>query len=194
VQWSPDRKPEFWADLVRWSLRGYDPGSRVPTLSVVGGQLHVAVALSTASGAFDDSAEPRARVVMPDGTVHVLSLDLTGPGLYSADLPLGGQGVYSASFVRNDQGTSSPADVEALTVPYAPEYAGKGVDTAMLSHLAAATGGSILAHPADAFSHTGISPTQTWLPLWPWLLGLLLLLFTADVAVRLLVPPDLRYT
>ncbi len=193
AQWSPDRKPDFWADLVRWSLRGYDPGSRVPTLSAVNGQLHVSVALRTASGAFDDSAEPRARVVMPDGTVRVLPLDLSGPGLYAADLPLAGQGVYSASFVRNDRGTSSPADVAMLTVPYPPEYAGKGVDTAFLTHLAAATGGSVLTSPADAFSHAGIPATRTWLPLWPWLLGLILLLFTADVAVRLLVPPDTRY-
>ncbi len=67
------------------------------------------------------------------------------------------------------------------------------MDTAFLTHLAAATGGSVLTSPADAFSHAGIPATRTWLPLWPWLLGLILLLFTADVAVRLLVPPDTRY-
>lgn len=191
--WSPDRLPSFWVNLARWSLRGYTPAAGSPTLQVVNGGLQVAASLRTAAGGFDDNASPRVRVEEPDGTAQVLPLALTAPGLYTANLPLAGPGVYEATNVRNDRGASSPADVAALAVPYAPEYANAGVDTAFLTHLSQASGGSVLSRPADAFSHAGLPPTVAWLPLWPFLLALALLLFPIDVGVRLLLPPDPRY-
>lgn len=189
-RWSPSLIPAFWADLARWSLRGYAPGADVPALQAADGQLRISASLRTAAGAFDDTANPRVRVVLPDGSAQVVPLALTGPGLYTAGLPLMGQGIYQAGFVRNDRGPATPYKVGALSLPYPSEYAGSGVDTAFLTHLAEATGGSALTRPADAFSHSGMSPTVAWLPLWPYLLALALLLFPVEVGVRLLLPPD----
>lgn len=192
-RWSPARQPTFWVDLVRWAMRGYNLGTTAPALETGNGALHISTALFTASGGFDDAANPRVRVVSPDGTAQVVPLDLSGPGLYAASVPLAGPGIYTASVVRNDRGRARPADVAALAVPYPAEYADDGVNTALLTHLTQTTGGRLLSHPADAFSHDGLTPAVSWLPLWPFLLALALLLFPLDVGVRLLLPPDPLY-
>jgi hypothetical protein len=190
TRWSARRLPGFWVDLVRWSLRGYNPGTRVPALQVADGQLHISATRYTAGGAFDDTAAPRVRVVGPDGSAQVVALSLAGPGSYAAALPLAGPGLYTATLGHDDRSPVAPADVAALAVPYDAEYTGDGVDTAFLTHLAAASGGQSLVRPADAFEHSGLPPTVSWLPLWPLLLALALLLFPVEVGVRLLVPPD----
>jgi Mg-chelatase subunit ChlD len=192
-RWSPNRLPEFWVDLVRWSMRGYNPGSRVPTLQVHDGGLQIAAALLGAGGTFDDTASPRVRLVRPNGTAQLVPLVLSGPGLYTASVPRSGPGIYTARFVRNDVGTPAPADVTALAVPYPAEYADEGVNTAFLTHLAATTGGRVLTRPADTFAHAGLPSTVTWLPLWPLLLALALLLFPIEVGLRLLLPPEPMY-
>jgi hypothetical protein len=192
-RWSPSRLPAFWVNLVRWSMRGYDPGSRVPTLRVQDGELQIVTSLLGAGGTFDDTASPRVRLVGPYRTAQAVPLVLSGPGLYTASVPLAGPGIYTASFVRDDVGTPSPADVAALAVPYPAEYADEGVNTAFLTHLAATTGGRLLTRPADAFSHAGLPSTVTWLSLWPPLLALALLLFPLEVGVRLLLPPEPMY-
>jgi secreted protein with Ig-like and vWFA domain len=192
-RWSPNRLPEFWVDLVRWSMRGYNPGSRVPTLQVQDGGLQIATSRLGPGGTFDDTASPRVRLVRPDGTAQLVPLVLSGPGLYTASVPQSGPGIYTASFVRNDVGTPAPADVMALAVPYPAEYADEGVNTAFLTHLAATTGGRVVTRPADAFAHAGLPFTVTWLPLWPLLLALALLLFPIDVGLRLLLPPEPMY-
>jgi hypothetical protein len=191
--WSPSRLPAFWVNLVRWSMRGYNPGSGVPTLRVHDGGLQIATSLLGPGGTFDDTASPRVRLVGPDGSAHVVPLVLSGPGLYTASVPLSGPGIYAANFVRNDVSTPRSADVVALAVPYPAEYADEGVNTPFLTHLAATTGGRVLTHPADAFAHAGLPATVTWLPLWPLLLALALLLFPVEVGVRLLLPPEPMY-
>jgi hypothetical protein len=50
-----------------------------------------------------------------------------------------------------------------------------------------------LTRPADAFAHAGLPATVTWLPLWPLLLALALLLFPVEVGIRLLLPPEPMY-
>ncbi|HKO23927.1 MAG TPA: VWA domain-containing protein, partial [Chloroflexota bacterium] len=191
--WSPTHLPEFWVNLVRWSMRGYNPGSRVPTLQVHDGGLQIAASLLGAGGTFDDTASPRVRLVRPDGTAQLVPLVLSGPGLYTASVPQSGPGIYTANFVRNDVGTPAPADVTALAVPYPAEYADEGTNTAFLTHLAATTGGRVLTRPAAAFAHAGLPSAVTWLPLWPLLLVLALLLFPIEVGLRLLLPPEPMY-
>jgi hypothetical protein len=191
-RWGVTRQPAFWVDAVRWTLRGYDPGSRAPQLTAADGQLRVTATRYSSFGRFDDTANLRVRVAAPDGAARVIGLSLTGPGQYSAQLPLAGSGLYSATFVRNDQ-AASPADVALMAVPYDAEYNDEGVDTSFLTHVADATGGQVLSRPADAFNHDGLPSVVTWSPLWPLLLALALLLFPFDVAVRLILRADRVY-
>jgi len=191
--WSATRLPLFWTDAVRWTMRGYTPSTTVPNVQVRDGALQISLAPRAANGGFDDTESPRVRVVGPDGVARVVALPLTAPGLYASSAPLSGPGVYAASLVRNDRGPGAPADLAALAVPYPAEYADDGVDTALLTHLTSATGGHVLARPADAFAHDGLPAADAWNPLWPLLLALALLLFPLDIAARLLVPPDPRY-
>lgn len=190
--WSATRLPAFWVDLAHWALHGYNPGALAPQVQLQDGALHISTQQWDAHGAFDDAKTLRVRVVAPNGAAQALPLPLSGPGLYAADLPLTGPGIYTASFIRNDQKTSAE-QMTALAVPYAQEYADNGVNTAALLHLAEASGGRTLTRPAAAFSHSGLRATAAWLPLWPFLLALALLLFPLDVATRLLLPPDRRY-
>ncbi len=190
--WSPSRLPGFWTDLAHWSLRGVD-STGVPQLSVGGGQIVISTRMYARDGGFDDTASPRVRLTAPDGSARVAELALTAPGYYQASVPLAGQGVYAASFVRDDRGTPAPDKVAALVVPYPAEYADDGVDQSLLTQLSASTGGAVLSRPADAFAHDGLPFTTLWLPLWPYVLALALLLFPVEIGVRLLLPADPRY-
>ncbi len=193
ASWSPQRQPGFWLDLVRWTMRGYDPSATAPTLQAQNGVLQVSTQVRHADGSWNDDASPRVRVQEPDGSAQVLPLALSGPGSYTAQVPLAGAGVYTAAFVRNDRSPTSPAAVAAVAVPYAAEYAHDGVNSALLTNLADVTGGQALARPAEAFTHAGVPPAASWVALWPWLLALALLLFPLDVGVRLLLPREPIY-
>ncbi len=194
--WSPARQEGFWVDAAHWAMRGLAPGSAAPQLSLRDGSLQVTESLRTSADAFDDNASPRVRVVRPDGEARVVALPLVAPGAYAAALPASQQGVYMATPASDDRlggNPPVPADVSAVVAPYPAEYAGNGVDTAFLTHYAEASGGYTLTRPADAFAHDGLPVTVTWLPLWPALLLLALLLFPLDVGLRLLLPSDPLY-
>ena len=192
--WSPARQRQFWVDAAQWTMRGLTPGPRAPQLSLRDGMLEITRSLRTAAGGFDDNASPRVRVVLPDGEARAVALPLTAPGTYTAALPATGQGVYTASPASDDRHPPAPSDISAVVASYPAEYANRGVDTAFLTRLAEASGGRTLTNPADAFAHDGLPDTVSWLPLWPALLVLALLLFPFDVALRLLLPPDPLYS
>ncbi len=191
--WSPARQQQFWVDAAHWAMRGPAPGAQAPRLTLQDGVLQVAQSPRTPDGLFDDSASPRVRVVMPDGTARVVTLPLTAPGSYTAALPATQPGVYTASPVNGDRQPAASGDIAAVVAPYPAEYASQGVDTAFLTHLSEASGGRVLTRPADAFAHDGLPDTVDWAPLWPALLLLALLIFPLDVALRLLLPRDAMY-
>ena len=149
-----------------------------PHLLTGGPSLPVEVDTLQNGGAFVDLARLGSSVRLPRGAHRHLTLQQVGPGQYEAPLPDGGPGVYRVT-VRRDTSPRSQVDA-ALAVPYPPEYLPRPPDLALLSQLAAITGGHVL-HDPGQLKAASTAMEDLW---WP-LAALALLLFLSDVTLRL---------
>ena len=70
----------------------------------------------------------------------------------------------------------------AVAVPYSPEF-GLPPTTNLLQQLADESGGRVLAEPEEVFAARA-AVADTPIQLWHWVLGLALLLWLVDIALR----------
>jgi hypothetical protein len=68
-------------------------------------------------------------------------------------------------------------------VPYSPEHRALAVNEPLLRELVAVTGGAFPGAPAENFTRERRT-ARVWVEGWPYLIGLALLLFLPDVALR----------
>jgi len=122
-------------------------------------------------------------VLTPDqGTVPV-RLAQTDLGRYEAEFDLDVEGTYLLNlFDESDEGESGSLTT-ALSVPYSPEFANDRSNTRLLRTIAETTGGRFEPDVASFFDHSLVAHAKPF-PLWPWLLGLAIILFWFDVFVR----------
>jgi hypothetical protein len=134
-----------------------------------------------ADGHFADLQDTRATVVAPDGSAREVVLPQRAPGSYELYTRVDTPGTYRVLFKQG-----SKEEVAAFVVPDNVESHTLGVNTALLDDLSRRSGGQALQAPADL----GAEPTPTTpnggptVDLWPWLLGLALLLLPLDVYLR----------
>ncbi|HWE62181.1 MAG TPA: hypothetical protein VHB98_10770, partial [Chloroflexota bacterium] len=173
---------EVWNDTVRWLARGPSAATLTPRLQMAGDSPLLVVDTEQNSGVFVNLANLTGQALAPNGSTSHLTLTETGPGLYEAALPGAAPGVYG---IRVQQSGTSSGQVRALVaVPYAREYVPSTADQALLSQLAAQTGGVVLRASAQLpASHTTRSVTSDQ-DLWWALVALALLLFLVDVVLR----------
>lgn len=177
--------PDFAAQLVAWSF----PDPQEGDLSVRARQQGSATLLEVSST--DDqgrplSADTQAIIVGPDLEPTELTIPQVGAGQYEVELPSDQVGAYFVTVLQRDaNGEPLGSTARGFVVPYSPEYRLQEADDTLLGQVAARTGGEVrpLTDPAAVFAHPPQQVTRAW-ELWPWLLGLALLLFPFDVAVR----------
>jgi uncharacterized membrane protein len=133
-------------------------------------------------GAPLDLADVGARVRNPDGSEQTLRLKQVAPGRYEAPLAAAADGAYSLGVAlrKNDQQLEASA---GWAKPYAAEFALQP-DRALLERVATISGGQVLQSAADAAAAVQAEaprPTQAY---WPWLVGLALLLWPLEIAIR----------
>jgi hypothetical protein len=186
-----------WDDTLHWLLRGVASTSLEPQL--VQGSTHAGGQPSPEGG---QSVEPTApwlvsvdtlqntgitldllqlhgTAITPGGGIGRLTFSQVAPGQYDAPLPSGGPGVYRLSVY---QGDGSGAVSALVAAPYSSAYAPRRPDHALLTELAAGSGGRVLAGAGD-IRRQGVR-TATVRDLW-WLAAVLALaLFVCEIAVR----------
>jgi Ca-activated chloride channel family protein len=180
---------DFWGAAVRWALP--DPERRPLTVSTKRDGADVVLTVSAAgdSGDFADFMPTFAKVTTPDGkTVATQEMTQTAPGEYSLRLPAPAAGAYAVE-VRQERPSGPLTETAGITVPPSPESLPSPGGPALLSSLAARTGGRTLSldEPAavwDAAAPNG-SPLQEHRAVWYIPIGLALALFVVDVAMRM---------
>jgi hypothetical protein len=75
-------------------------------------------------------------------------------------------------------------------VPYSPEHRALAVNEPLLREMVAIAGGAVVAAPAEHFTRERRT-ARVWVEGWPYLVGLALLLFLPDVALRRFWPHGL---
>jgi Ca-activated chloride channel homolog len=99
-------------------------------------------------------------------------------------------GVYSVDVAQIQRGQVTRTESTGFAVPYPSEYRFLGPDESILHRVASLTDGLVLRDPRAVFRPDGLTfEGKEWFPLWPWLLGIALLLFPFDVAMRRLNLP-----
>jgi hypothetical protein len=128
-------------------------------------------------GRFADLQDTRATVVDPSGSAREVQLAQRAPGTYELDTRVDVPGVYRVLFTQG-----SREEMAGFAIPDAAERHTVGANRALLDQLARDSGGRELRDITEA-ARPGTGPGPA-IPLWPWLLGVAILLLPLDVYLR----------
>ncbi|MBI2163689.1 MAG: VWA domain-containing protein [candidate division NC10 bacterium] len=181
VKWGEFAK--LFGQTVRWTLRTAQRNEVVTSVVQRGGRGEVQLEAVDARGEFVNFLEANAGVVYPDKTQGVLPLVQVGPGRYRGAFPAAEQGAYLVGVAERKDQKMVGSEVASLVVPYSPEHRALSVNEGLLRDLATLTGGAAPSQPGQSFTQNR-RKARVWVEAWPYLLGLALLLFLPDVAVR----------
>lgn len=185
LPWSGYSK--FWAQTVRWSMRGSTSGDLQTNVSIDKGRGKVTIEAVDEKGNFLNFLSPKARLVTPDYKGQDLVLEQVGPGRYEANFDARQLGTYLVN-IRTQRGDKISSQITGGVLPYSPEYGAIGTDTYLLNSLAERSKGQLLSFkdPASVFSRLR-TPARVPVDLWLTLLMVAACLFPVDVAVRRLL-------
>ncbi|MEK7221309.1 MAG: VWA domain-containing protein, partial [candidate division NC10 bacterium] len=181
VKW--DEFSKLFGQTVRWTLRTAQRNEVVTSVVQRGGRGEVQLEAVDAKGEFVNFLEANAGVVYPDKTQGVLPLVQVGPGRYRGAFPAGEQGAYLVGVAERKDQKMVGSEVASLVVPYSPEHRALSVNEGLLRDLATLSGGAAPSQPGQSFTQNR-RKARGWIEAWPYLLGLALLLFLPDVAIR----------
>ncbi|MFO0713234.1 MAG: VWA domain-containing protein [Sandaracinus sp.] len=141
-------------------------------------------------GRFRNHLDLLATISAPGGTSQQVALEQTGPGRYEAAFDGAAPGSYLVT-VRElgDDGEGSIVGSAGLVRGRGDELRGEGTDHALLSQIAAATGGSVRTSLRELFLDRP-APTYAHRELWRELLLASMWLLLLSVALRRFVLPE----
>jgi uncharacterized membrane protein len=176
----------FWAQVVRWTIveRAEVPVELAVTMD--GEEARVTVDAQDEDGAFVNGLDAGVSIVGPDGDPVQVELAQSAPGRYVGAFVPQAEGAYVMRLTATsslEEGEEVLAFTTGWVMGYSPEYAALEGDPTYLAGLAEVGGGAVLAEPAETVAHN-VKGTGVRRDLWPYLLGLALLLLPFDIAVR----------
>lgn len=172
----------FWTQMLAYTFP--DPAQGLLSIRIdrTGATPRIVAEARDDDGAPLDLADVGARVQDPTGAESTLRLKQIAPGRYEAALEATDIGAYTVG-VALRKGNRQLEASAGWAKPYAAEFALQP-DAAQLERIATISGGRVLESPdqaADAVKAESPRPTQAF---WPWLIGLALLLWPVEIAVR----------
>jgi hypothetical protein len=144
---------QFWAQVLRWSLRGGRPADFQAFADLRSGSAvgHVVVDAFSQAGSYLNGASFSAAIATPSGSLRRIELDQTAPGRYEADFATGETGGYFITVQRD----GAPEDGEALlgvAQSYPAEFAQGAPNLPLLREITDATGGRVFEDAGAAWS------------------------------------------
>lgn len=175
----------FWAQIVRFCLKKQSD-SQGMTIDVErrGNVAHVVVESMDGSGQFLNQARTRLSVVDPQLQTQVLTLKQTAPGRYTGQVEMSVSGAWNLQVTQSLAGETIYQQSRGVVVGYADELRIRKTNTALLTSIAAISGGEYQPQADTVFRPLPEESADSAAPIWPWLLSLALLLFVLDVAFR----------
>ncbi len=175
VEW--DGFVQFWGTVVRDTLSVQGDG--VLSATVEGGRLSIGLDLP----GLPAEATGVARVRGPDGEVDVISFRRVASGRFEAQAPADAAGAYwVAADIHTPDGAMTSVSAGAVST-YQEEFSFLPPDPALAQEVAEVTGGRV-DPPPDSFFDAVATRGKNDVAIWPWLVGLALVLFLVDVASR----------
>ena len=179
---------KFWAHLTRSTMRhsaGASGRSFELTTDVDPPRAHVAVDAVGADDKFVSGLDTTLQVIDPGHPAdkREVAMAETAPGRYEGGFTLGRYGTFLLRAVHKQNGQVVAESTGALSLPYPREYLALPPDEALLTRVAALTGGRAAPTPAQLFDAMG-ERVRYHRELWSWALWAAALLLLLDVAAR----------
>jgi Ca-activated chloride channel family protein len=172
----------FWGQMIRYTLPAPDSGSLQVRVERAGEFATVTVESRGPGGQPLDLADTEAQFTLPDGSQRMLSLPQIAPGRYSQVLRLPSDGPYAVTVQQSKDGQDQIVRA-GFVQPVPAEYQPNDTDgPALLEEIAAATGGQIVREQSVIERQQRASGEVT--SLWPWFVGIALILWLVEIAIR----------
>ncbi len=181
VGWENYRK--FWSQAVRSVLRTVPRSPYSVQTEIEGGKGKVMVDAIDEQGKFIHTLQFQGSVTTPAGKKQGLSFRQVGPGRYEAEFEAGAVGVYNVTGTFEGAHGEKGYLSQGVPLSYAAEYRDLKYNPALLNQLHERTGGRRLAQDSKVFAPLTTSAGVS-MPLWPYLLMLVLGLFPLDIFIR----------
>lgn len=177
IEWNGYAK--FWSQVVRETMRRRNDEQFDFKVTRKGDFALISINAVEKNGQFRNDLQPQVRVISPDQKVTLLDVPQVGPGGYENRVALTQDGTYS--FRATGGGAAGP--IRSLEYSYPAEYHFYPPDTQKLRAISNATAGAFEPRGEEIFEARGES-TEYPVSLWPWLSGLVLILYIADILLR----------
>lgn len=191
--WTSDATTRWLQDWVPWS--GYvDFWGRV-VRDVLPADLSNPPEVRISDGALNITYEPGetslqsaaiARVRGPDGELLLVPLQRESETTYSASVPITAAGAYWVGVSVEEGGATLTSASAGVVSSYEEEFAFREADPTLAADMASLAQGRVDPEPASVWDEAPRLGSAE-LPLWPWLVGIALVLFLIDVTLRRLV-------
>jgi hypothetical protein len=178
-----DQYNKLFGQMLRWSLRTAQRREVVASVVHQDGRGEIQLEAVDEKGDFINFVEANSGVVLPDKTQQVLPLTQVGPGRYRGAFEAADQGAYLVGVSERKDQKLIGSEVASLVVPYSPEHRALAVNEGLIRDLVTVTGGALPTAPEQAFTQNR-RKADVRVDAWPYLLGLALLLFLPDIALR----------
>jgi hypothetical protein len=168
---------------VRSVLRTVPRSPYAVQTEIEGGKGKVIVDAIDDQGKFIHTLQFQGSVTTPAGKKQALSFRQVGPGRYEAEFEAAGVGIYSVTGTFEGAHGEKGYLSQGVPLSYAAEYRDLKFNPSLLNQLYERTGGRKLGIDSEVYAplprSAGIS-----MPLWPFLLMLVLTLFPIDIFIR----------
>ncbi len=174
---------KFWTQLVRDTMRKATLSNFQAEIKKEKGIAHLAIDALDDAGDFLNQLENDVSLISPDLKKKQLAVTQTAPGRYELDFPTQDVGPYFLNVMQKQAGEVVNTQVTGTVVSYPQEYLVHNADDALLTQLAAVSGGKFDASAEDAFRPPE-EQVALRIHLWrPFLITALFLLLV-DIALR----------
>jgi Mg-chelatase subunit ChlD len=183
----------FWGQVVGYTLPAPDLGLlQLDTVAEPDGTITLVAEGVTSIGQPVDLARTQVRLITPGGQENQIALQQVAPGRYERRLRLPDVGAYQLTATQAHLDVDEPDETATIgfVLPYPAEYAlpADEAGAPLLEQIAAVTGGRTFSLGQLASRYV-ITPAPTEAPvepveLWPWLLGVALVLWPIEIAWR----------
>ncbi len=182
----------FWSNVIRWSIQQSSGSYVETTVDYSEEEARLIVEIRDDQDEYLNAYEIRAGIVTPGETSLTRNLQQVAPGRYETSFNPTEEGAYLIGISgRSEDGQSTIAHTSGWVLGYSPEYSQIEADHQQMDRLSMVTGGRNLMSPEElepaVVFDKGLLAAKARQPIWPWLVGLAVLLLPLDIAVRRLV-------
>lgn len=181
VAWDNYRK--FWSQAVRSVLRTVPRSPYSVQTQIEGGKGTVVIDAIDDQGKFIPTLQFQGSVTSPTGKKQALGFRQVGPGRYEGEFEAGSVGLYSVTGTFEGAHGEKGYISQGVPLSYAAEYRDLKVNLSLLSQLHERTNGRRLTLETPVYAPLPRSAGVS-MPLWPFLLMLVVGLFPLDVFIR----------